>query len=356
MLKEKIKTAFAPSSTGVRRGLAVFALVLFIVPCFFLQVSAAETYNFVSSRPTVNNNSCYFEIVTADGSAYVFYVTLERQLGILSNNSIDEADEYSIIFKARFDGENLWVTASPTYDILSDVQDVTKMYGFYVLQDGTMQMATSGAECGLYIGSNPKSIKAYNCSCAFRGGNAIFAYANEINVNDKLDTIISFLQQSNSATNDIVGSINQGTQDVKDNQDKNTEAIIENDKQLQENEKNEANSTGDSGVSDVQEAVPDYSDNILGAFKELIDCFCHSNTDCSFVMPEFKTPAIAGIIPSFKIWDEFSIDFDYYLKKLPHEVVFGAQFLLSSGVLLWGVYELYDLIQYVVTLRKGGEE
>lgn len=356
MFKEKIKTALTPSSTGVRRGLAVFALVLFIVPCFFLQASAAETYNFVSSRPTVNNNSCYFEIVKADGYAYVFYVTLSRVTDSVDNDRINSTDEYSVVFNASFDGENLWVSAIPKYT--GSVVSETKMYGFNIAVDGTMSIATNGERCGTWVGENPKSIKAYNCSCAFRGGNAIFAYANEINVNDKLDTIISFLQQSNSATNDIVGSINQGTQDIKDNQDKNAEAIIENDKQLQENEKNEANSAGSSGVADVEEVIPNYSDSIIENFRDFVNCFCHTGCDnLKLTVPEFKTPEFAGIIPSFKIWDSFTIDFDKAIDEyIPESILFLAQFILSAGVTMWAVYEIYDLIEYFVSLnnRKGG--
>lgn len=354
MLKEKIKTALTPSSTGVRRGLAVLALVLFIVPCFFLQASAAETYNFPISRPTVTDNSCYFEVITADNACYVYCVTVSSFVYSFDSNVSVSAPKIS--FNAKVDDSgNLWVTCDNQSS--QNFQDTMNFYGVIFDSFGSSRLASNSyKQSGLYVGTEYKSIKAYNCKGKFRGDSSVFVYSNEINVNEKLDIIIATLQQNNQASNNIVGSINQGTQDVKDNQDKNTEAIIENDKQLQENEKNEANSTGDSGVSDVQEAIPDYSGNILGAFKELINCFCHSNTDCSFVMPEFKTPAIAGIIPSYKIWDEFSVDFMYYYNLIPKKITFCARFLLNAGVLLWGVYEIYDLIQYVVTLRKGEKE
>lgn len=356
MLKEKIKSALTPSSTGVRRGLAVFALVLFIVPCFFLQASATETHNFPISRPTVTDNSCYFEVVTEDNSCYVYCVTVSSFVYSFDSNVSVSTPKISFTAKVDDNG-SLWVTCENSSG--QNFGDTMNFYGIIFNQYGSSSLAfNSNNNSGLYVGKAYKSIKAYNCIGKFNGNSSVFVYSNEINVNEKLDTIIATLQQNNQASNNIVGSINQGTQDIKDNQDKNTEAIIENDKQLQENEKNEANSAGSSGVADVEEVIPNYSDSIIENFQDFVNCFCHTSCDnLKLTVPEFKTPEFAGIIPSFKIWDSFTIDFDKAIDEyIPKSILFLAQFILSAGVTMWAVYEIYDLIEYFASLnnRKGG--
>lgn len=207
--------------------LSVLVAVIIVFSCC-LSVSAQHvTFSFVSSKPTVNENSCYLEIVTSSGYAFVFYVS------IISYTNISEVNHASFSFNAQLqDDGNLWVWALPQDPNIY----VTSVVSVIIDADGSIREGYNrGTSSGVYVGNPYISIKAYNCYGSFTGANAVFSYSNEININNKLDTIINFLQNGNQQ---IIDNANQNSQQIQQNQNANTDKVIQNQEQNQEEIKN----------------------------------------------------------------------------------------------------------------------
>lgn len=118
-------------------------------------------------------------------------------------------------------------------------------------------------------------------------------------------------------------------------------------------EKAEADSSGNSAVDDLTEAVPDYSEQFIEALREFASAFSYEGTEAVLPIPSIKIPCIPGLIPETVIFDGEDLDFGDYIVLLPSGLLLLVQSLLTIALIVYCFKELYDAISYVLTLRRG---
>ncbi len=141
-------------------------------------------------------------------------------------------------------------------------------------------------------------------------------------------------------------SYNKG-QFVIDYGDYNNSAAYEEDK---------SKTAGNDSTSDVNNAVPDKSAGFLTAIKKLIGAMSYDGTTAVWKVPEIKLPALQNVMEERTLLDETSVDFGAMVAKFPNTIISLVQNLLTAGLIVFCFKELYDTIQYVLTLRGGGKE
>lgn len=175
------------------------------------------------------------------------------------------------------------------------------------------------------------------------------------------------INNQNENTDKIIGSQNQNSQAIQNNQDKNTDKITQNDdentdkiinnqNQLQENEKNEANSSGNSASDDLSSAVPDKSAGFTSALSSFVQSMSTTDTKCEIGIPAFIIPKIDGLLPEAKLLDEQKLDFSIAISLIPEAIMKLVQALTTIALIVFSFKELYSTIEYVLTLRRGGSE
>lgn len=125
-----------------------------------------------------------------------------------------------------------------------------------------------------------------------------------------------------------------------------------------EQEKNEANSSGNSAVDDLTGALPDHSSGFISGFEKLVDGMSYSGTECVWKFPKLYIPAMSGVTdqPIQLMESELDIDIGGWVNKLPSNIMSLIRIVLTIALLIYCVKELYDTVQYVLTLRSGKQE
>lgn len=174
------------------------------------------------------------------------------------------------------------------------------------------------------------------------------------NQDDNTDKIV---QNQDKNTDKITQNQDKNTDKITQNQDKNTQAIIDNQNQLAENEKNEATSTGDEGVGEISSAIPNHSGTLLELMGSLKAQICHEKTDCGFNSPAIKIPAIKPYIKEeITLMPSKWIALDSVFNSLSSKwasVLSVVRSIFSIALILYCMKELYEMFEYVLTLRGG---
>lgn len=121
-------------------------------------------------------------------------------------------------------------------------------------------------------------------------------------------------------------------------------------------EKNEADSSGNSAVDDMTDAVPDYSEQFIDALTSFAGAFAYEGTEAVLPIPSLTVPGIPGLIPETVIFDGEDLDFGDYIALLPSTLLLLVQSLLTIALIVFCFKELYGTISYVLTLKRGGAE
>ncbi len=154
-------------------------------------------------------------------------------------------------------------------------------------------------------------------------------------------------------TQDIIDNQNQNTQDIIDNQNSNTDKEIQAEKDMYEQEKQEAQQSGDESIDGAMENMPNDSEGIIDSFGSFIGTMLHTNTDCTIDFPALKTPAIGGL-PSYTLSEKQPVNFNEFEEVIPKSILLIVRALLTIALIIFCYKELYSTIQYVVSLKKGG--
>ena len=178
-------------------------------------------------------------------------------------------------------------------------------------------------------------------------------YGSDNAIYTELQQIKSILAQNN---NDIIANNNKNASETQANDNKNTQAIIDNQNDLAEKEKNETQSQGEGSVNDVSGAIEDKSSGFVSSIKNLVSAMSYNGTACAWKVPSIKLPAIAGIMDEVKLTDEMPIDFEYWVNKIPSNILLLVRSLLTIGLIGFCFKELYNTISYVFTLKGGGND
>lgn len=171
----------------------------------------------------------------------------------------------------------------------------------------------------------------------------VVSYGGNVAINLQLDKIIELLTGASS-----------GTQDIIDNQNQNTQDIIDNQNQLQENEKTEAGSTGNSTSDELASVIPNDSEGFINSLGSFVGAMSTTATDCNIKIPQLKLPSVAGITPETVLIEEQYFNLGSMFNIVPVQIMTLLRALLDIALVVFCFKELYGVIEYVLTLRKGG--
>jgi hypothetical protein len=139
--------------------------------------------------------------------------------------------------------------------------------------------------------------------------------------------------------------------------DNTVKDILDSLNQQQQNETDQANQQGNSSIDQGNAAIPNDSAAVTDGLSSFIQGLSYNGTACSWTMPRVYIPAIAGVIGETTLISEQPIDFAAWLNALPSGIVIVMRVICSVALILFSFKELYNMIEYVLTLRgKGGSD
>ena len=370
-------------------------------------LAATTTYNMTTQKPDTDSYSCYLEIDTAKWGGCVVWCRAYSLSGSFNSESL--------IFTATQDTTSNQLKVSVTYPLSVDDIYVT---GFLVNSQGYVaNMSIDSEHFNAYISTNNMgnitNVNAYNCKIGTglsHTGAMTFTYGSDTLTNDLIKTVNSLISVSNNNTaltasrlesllaatyacNDrldiIYGVIDElenntaltasrlesllsamyanntrldiiyslldeelGAMQANDN--KNTQAVIDNQNQIVENEKTETQNSGNNSVNDVSGSVPDKSAGMLSALQSLSNAVSYTGTSAKWTFPQMYIPAIAGVTDRINLNPEMEINFTYWVNQIPEDIMTLISALATIGLVIFAFKELYGLISYVLTLKGGG--
>ena len=177
-----------------------------------------------------------------------------------------------------------------------------------------------------------------------------------------------------NSTNDIMNNDNNNTNKIIDGQyaaaqqqmqnensntdkqiqedKKNAQSIIDNQNSLAQQEKNETQQSGNNAV-DGAENIPDKSQGFISALGGLVTSLSYNGTECAWKLPKITIPAIPNVIGETVLSEEKDINFAYWVEKIPSNILTLVRNLFTIAIVVYCFKELYDTISYVLTLKGG---
>ena len=337
----------------VKKIIAIIVCVVCIFATFCFSTSAItinNEYNTISSplsQPSVSDNFGYVEIVCRDYSTgsvrgYVFLVTFNAVTSGESICEIEFPSDKKILFRNLSDG--IMAVSCVTSEGLYHSQGISYTIG-QVLQESFDYSIVSIKYYGCIHSIEAHKYNAISFSTIYSGDNAGIIL---------LETVVSLLRSNANTINQQIQNDNTNANNIQQNQNDNTDKIIENQQQIQENEKNEAESSGQGSVDDVSGAIEDKSAGFISAISNLVGSMSYNGTACAWSFPAIKLPAIEGVMPEYQLTDEKPIDFEFWVNKIPANILLLVRSLLTIALIGYCFKELYSTISYVLTLKGGG--
>lgn len=147
----------------------------------------------------------------------------------------------------------------------------------------------------------------------------------------------------------------KSTNDIINNDNHNTDKIIQSQEQLQENEKNEAQGSGNSAADDVTSVMPNKSEGFMNAMQSFVGAMSTTNTDCKIKFPGIKVPALEGFFPDTELLSEQEVDISQAINLIPSAIISLIQAITTVGLIVFCFKELYDTISEALTRRQQNE-
>ena len=119
-------------------------------------------------------------------------------------------------------------------------------------------------------------------------------------------------------------------------------------------EKNEAQTSGSGASDDLAAAVPDQSAGFTKSLKTFVKAMSTTETECNLKMPAVVIPEIEGLFGKTSLIEEQDINFTQAISLIPPDIMAIVQALTTIGLIVFCFKELYNTIEYVLTMRKGG--
>lgn len=322
--------------------------------------AAGTTYNMPFAQPLASDTAGYIECLTDTGDIYVYTF---QSTGPKADSAYVDVTPTTVTLRLNrsnpTDGRLLSVVyavmdTSPYYSVYSSVGDVSSL------------------SVSSYAPSNRKfvSVKAYGFIRVYASGGVTHyntfqvIYGSDVVVSNQINNLISIITNQNTQITDnadknasnIQSNADKNASETQANDNKNTQAIIDNQNQIQENEKNETQSQGEGSVNDVSGSIEDKSAGFVSSIRNLVSAMSYNGTACAWKVPPIKLPSIAGIMDEVKLTDEMPIDFEYWVNKMPSNILLLVRSLLTIALIGYCFKELYNTISYVLTLKGGGND
>lgn len=281
--------------------------------------------------------TCYMDYIAVESSGYYSCGTLQFGKGY-ENNSFTLYSGYSILSVKGYGNCHLQGSAAggPTAFSVLYSEDAPEYNQLLSTVSLLRQMA----------GNDTTIINTLN---------SILSSTNS--VNDKLTQVIALLTEvTKTMTQKITDNADKNASDIQKNDDENTQAIIDNQNDLAEKEKTETQNQGEGSVNDVSGAIEDKSSGFISSIGNLVSAMSYNGTSCAWKFPSLKLPAIDGVMSEIKLTDEKPIDFEYWVNKIPSNVLLLVRSVLTIALIGYCFKELYNTISYVLTLKGGGND
>lgn len=347
MLKEKKVILSKFRKVCLLLFISIILVFSFVVPVSALD-STSDYYYVTSpiSQPTCTDNFGYVEIVCQDR------ITWQR---------------YGYVFLISFSNH----TNSPACGITFTHNGNTNTnIKFTNISDGVMQYVRITESGSVYTSSflmenqeqtEPNylkvvSAKAYGC-CFISPQSSdvntvpfVTIYGSERKNIELLESIQGLM----GGIGNITTNQDKNTDKITSNNDSNTDKIINNQNQLQEQEKNETQNQGKDSIDDVSGVIEDKSSGFISSITGLVSSMSYNGTECAWTFPSLKLPAIEGVMPEYQLTEEKPIDFEFWVNKIPSNVLLLVRSILTIALIGYCFKELYSTISYVLTLKGGG--
>ena len=360
--KKKI-SALCPRKRGLR-GLALLSVIVIISSMFCISANAATNVpscDMPMSMPVVNGNTAYIEVyAVADWGEWFFnfyvYCNSDNAVGYVS-----------------IENGNIYV------DMLG-ANSSAVVYGVVFGKSGNPFVASVDNAKRAYWdlgGATVKGIHYYNAYSNLPSSISsefIVNYGSDISISNNLELINSnienfktqtqeqlnqilqaIIQQGNDNTQQIKDNADKNAKETQENDDKNTDKIIQNQKDLQDKEKTDAEDGGNDSSDKAKSAIPSVDGGFLTAINSLIKSMNYTGTEAKLPIPKAYIPAMAGM-EEVTLISATSYDMSEAVNKfVPSTLLQLIRHLLTIALILYCLYELYHLIQYVLTLKGGNK-
>lgn len=345
----------------VKKTLIVFlSFILVSLFTFGFSVSASTVYKMPFSQPLASDTSGYVECLMSNGDIYVYFF---QSVGRSTNQAYVDVSPNSLKLTLVDNSTN------------TDNNRISLVYGFmripndyYGIYSSVGQTTTMSQNMWVPDWCTIVSVKAYGFVRLYAtngvetGSNWQVIYGSDTVIVNQLNVLVSAITSQNQQVIDnadknasnIQSNADKNASETQANDDKNTQAIIDNQNELQEKEKTETQNQGEGSVNDVSGAIEDKSAGFISSIGNLVSAMSYNGTSCAWKFPALKLPAIDGVMPEINLTDEKPIDFEYWVNKMPANVLLLVRSLLTIALIGYCFKELYDTISYVLTLKGGG--
>lgn len=318
---------------GGRWGAALLIAIVLSFTLFCIPASALTSINCVVAQPQLNGKNFYAEVNTANNWHWLI-------IGSVSSN--DPISFNDLTFSASQDSTylNFFVSGS----LGGTTNSTVKLSVVYVdMWNGKSYHLENVAynHCRQWLGASGKvtGIHGYNVDVTSFSSSVqndfVINYATGALALDKLDAILAKFDDSSSI-----------------------ETAVDNaNKKAEEREKQEAQTSGDKATSDSTSAIPSVDSGFANSLNTFVASLSYNGTEAILPIPETSIPAIDGITDEVVLISEQCYDLSAVITQyIPTNLLTLLQHLFDIALVLYCVYELYGLIQYVLTLKKGGKE
>lgn len=318
-----------------RWGVALLLSLLLSLSVFCVPASAISTIYCVTAQPQLTGNNCYIEVISSNNWRWLMYAGVNSLTG--------SPDIKNFTFRCYADSQYIYI------DSEREVPDTYSLSGYYIDMVSGKAVSlepyfkTATQSYGLRIWAKSfgvvTGIHGYNCDVtAFSNAHADFVvnYGSHEITYEQLNQIISALNNSSA----------------------NIESAVDNaNKKAEEREKQEAQISGDNATNDSNSAMPSVDSGFSNSLKSFVTSLSYNGTEAVLPIPETSIPAIAGVMDKVVLIPEQGYDLSATITQyIPTNLLSLLQHFFDIALVLFCVYELYGLIQYVLTLKKGVKE
>lgn len=120
-------------------------------------------------------------------------------------------------------------------------------------------------------------------------------------------------------------------------------------------ERDEAQNAGDELTGELEEVIPDYSEDIGQALASLASALAYDGTEAVLRIPQVNFPQVGDLIPAFVMMEAQEVDMGEYVNMMPPELLLLVQSLLTGALIMYCFYELYSSVGMVL-MPKGGAD
>lgn len=160
--------------------------------------------------------------------------------------------------------------------------------------------------------------------------------ANSDIIKSQTDKIDESLSELNEDINEEMSELNQGIGELV------TQGQAE---------YNSAISGADDSLN-VITGIDNKGEGIFSAMGSLISSLSYNGTECNWELPEVYIPAIPNVIDRTLLIKDAEIDFEYWIDKIPDNIMTVIKALSTLALIIYCFKELYGTLAYVFTLKK----